>query len=146
MSDLRDLSDWKLEALFETNPRYVVHTSYQADWARGVRRVPIVRRWSPQSPLLGAGVCGSVRLEKEIGGAHSSRAVKRFEDDDTIYLAMKYFPLGTLIQFINEDLTEDDARTVAFQLAEGLRIMHEENFTHRDLKPQNIFVAQRFPN
>jgi serine/threonine protein kinase len=56
--------------------------------------------------------------------------------EDNIFLAMEYFPLGTLDKFISEDLKEDGARLISAQLLEGLKIMHEEGFTHRDLKPQ----------
>src|ERR1700753_1655274 len=76
---------------------------------------------------------------------------------------MEYFQHGTLDLYIQDKLTETDARIIAQQLLEGLRIMHEEHFTHRDLKPQvsrlqqiysaasmlirqNIFVVQHSPN
>jgi hypothetical protein len=49
---------------------------------------------------------------------------------------MEYFPHGTLDIFLTPALVERDAQTIALQLLEGLRIMHEEQFTHRDLKPQ----------
>lgn len=59
-----------------------------------------------------------------------------FEDDDHVYLAMEYFPNGTLDHFITKGLLEHDAQIIGQQLLEGLRIMHQEQFTHRDLKPQ----------
>jgi len=49
---------------------------------------------------------------------------------------MEYFQHGTLDRFITQELGERDAQTISLQLLEGLRIMHEEQFTHRDLKPQ----------
>ena len=49
---------------------------------------------------------------------------------------MEYFALGTLDRFMSTDLRENDARNISSQLLEGLKIMHEEGFTHRDLKPQ----------
>lgn len=64
-----------------------------------------------------------------------------FEDDDHIFIAMEYFKHGTLDMFINPALVEQDVQTIALQLLEGLKIMHEEQFTHRDLKPQ---VSRRF--
>ena len=59
-----------------------------------------------------------------------------FEDDDYVYLAMEYFPLGTLDKFISDEVKERDAKLISSQLLEGLTIMHEEGFAHRDLKPQ----------
>lgn len=49
---------------------------------------------------------------------------------------MEYFRNGTLDHFIAKGLSEHDAQTIGQQLLEGLRIMHQEEFTHRDLKPQ----------
>jgi serine/threonine protein kinase len=69
-----------------------------------------------------------------------------FEDDDSVYIAMEYFQHGTLDEFIKQTLSEKDARIISLQLLEGLKIMHDEHFTHRDLKPQNIFVVQHSPN
>ncbi|KAH8807573.1 kinase-like domain-containing protein, partial [Xylogone sp. PMI_703] len=68
-----------------------------------------------------------------------------FEDEEHVFLAMEYFPYGTLDKFIKPSLTERDAQIIALQVLEGMRIMHEERFTHRDLKPQNVFVVQKSP-
>lgn len=59
-----------------------------------------------------------------------------FENDDLVFIAMEYFEKGTLDRFIGEDMTENDARVITVQLLEGLEIMHNEAFAHRDLKPQ----------
>ncbi|PQE06561.1 camk kinase protein [Rutstroemia sp. NJR-2017a WRK4] len=68
-----------------------------------------------------------------------------FEDEYWVYFAMEYFPMGTLHGFINGNMLEDDVRIISSQLIAGLRIMHEEGFAHRDLKPQNIFIVQKTP-
>ncbi len=76
---------------------------------------------------------------------------------------MEYFELGDLYQHVKSSITELDAKIITKQLLEGLAVMHEHGFTHRDLKPQvratfcrlaclhsidcwkNIFVAARSP-
>ncbi|KAL8745775.1 MAG: hypothetical protein Q9190_002132 [Brigantiaea leucoxantha] len=69
-----------------------------------------------------------------------------FESDDLIYLAMEYFPLGDLSEFISAgEIQEEDAKQIATDLLIALEIIHTEGFTHRDLKPQNIFVVQKKP-
>jgi serine/threonine protein kinase len=68
----------------------------------------------------------------------------RFEDKENVFLAMEYFPLGTLDKFIDDKLHEDDTRKISLQLLEGLHIMHEEGFTHRDLKPQVSICSALF--
>ncbi|KAI9788350.1 MAG: Ankyrin repeat domain-containing protein 50 [Peltula sp. TS41687] len=70
-----------------------------------------------------------------------------YKNLDTYFLAMEYFPHGDLQGCINSnELTEDDVKPITSQLLEGLSIMHKNKFTHRDLKPQNIFVVSKSPN
>ncbi|OAP57702.1 hypothetical protein AYL99_08440 [Fonsecaea erecta] len=68
-----------------------------------------------------------------------------YEDDDCVFLAMEYLPHGDLTDYIARGITEDGARTICEQLLEGLGFMHGIGFTHRDLKPQNIFVVAKAP-
>jgi hypothetical protein len=73
MSLLHDLNDYKLEATF-LNDGCVLHKSYQSDVARGIRKVAVHERWTPQKPALGSGSFGVVRLETKADGGQ--RAVK----------------------------------------------------------------------
>jgi len=70
MSLLHDLDDFKLETSFEKDTNFVLHTSYKADRARGIRKVAVVERWAPHGPELGVGTFGTVRLQ-ERRGEHS---------------------------------------------------------------------------
>lgn len=60
-----------------------------------------------------------------------------YEHNDTICIAMEYFPLGDLNDHLatSPQLPEIEAREVVFQLLEGLNFLHENGFAHRDLKP-----------
>ena len=53
---------------------------------------------------------------------------------------MEYLRLGDLERYLGAPLPEAEACMVAEQLLEGLALMHENNFVHRDLKP-----SVRFP-
>ena len=63
-----------------------------------------------------------------------------------MFLAMEYMPLGDLEQNIQKieksptytrhPLSEEEVQEITRQILEGLKIMHAEGFTHRDLKPQ----------
>ncbi|KAI9782137.1 MAG: hypothetical protein M1839_005484 [Geoglossum umbratile] len=68
-----------------------------------------------------------------------------FEDSSNIFLSMEYFELGDLEQHIGESLVEDDMKDITTDVLNSLRIIHSENFTHRDLKPGNIFVVEKPP-
>ena len=59
-----------------------------------------------------------------------------FEDSESVYLAMEYFKHGDLQTCMDEKIPEDQVKAITAQLLEGLKIMHENNFTHRDMKPQ----------
>ena len=59
---------------------------------------------------------------------------------------MEYLPNGDLERYITTDLNEIDARSITRQLLEGLRILHQMDWVHRDIKPQNIFVVEVGPN
>jgi serine/threonine protein kinase len=58
---------------------------------------------------------------------------------------MDYFPQGDLGMY-KGDIKEKDAKVISQQLLEGLMIMHEKGFTHRDLKPQVILNISFFYN
>lgn len=49
---------------------------------------------------------------------------------------MEYLPYGDLQQYLISRLSEDEARTIAKQILDGLVYMHQNKFAHRDLKPQ----------
>ncbi len=49
---------------------------------------------------------------------------------------MEYFPLGDLEMYLGLPLPETQAQRIVRQVLQGLVFMHENNFAHRDLKPQ----------
>ncbi|KAJ5234999.1 uncharacterized protein N7469_004167 [Penicillium citrinum] len=68
-----------------------------------------------------------------------------YEDKSHLYISMEYFELGDLSQHISSSLSEEDVKQITTDLLHGLRIVHQEKFAHRDLKPKNIFVVQKPP-
>ena len=63
----------------------------------------------------------------------------------TVFLAMEYFELGNLENYISPKLTDEDAKMIGRHLLEGLEILHGYNWAHRDLKPVNISVVGNAP-
>ena len=59
---------------------------------------------------------------------------------------MEYLQNGDLEKYINPKLNELDARSIIRQVLEGLKILHEMGWVHRDIKPQNIFVVEAGPS
>ncbi|KAI0811653.1 kinase-like protein [Xylaria sp. FL0064] len=70
-----------------------------------------------------------------------------FENHESIFIAMDYFPLGDLRHFMDAQpkFSEEATQEIVRQLLKGIRYMHECNFAHRDLKPANILVASHSP-
>ena len=68
-----------------------------------------------------------------------------WDNPDSIFLAMEYFPMGSLEDNISSGPPKVQVMDVMVQLLEGLEIMHAEGFAHRDLKPANIFVVRKDP-
>ncbi|PGH20122.1 serine/threonine protein kinase [Polytolypa hystricis UAMH7299] len=58
-----------------------------------------------------------------------------YENNDSIFLATEYFPYGDLEPYIERGMHEFDVQVIAYQVLQGLCIMHGESFAHRDLKP-----------
>ena len=69
-----------------------------------------------------------------------------YENDDSVFLSMEYFPHGDLTNCVRGPALESEAQEIVRQLLAGLQVIHEYGITHRDLKPQNIFVAEKSPN
>ena len=60
-----------------------------------------------------------------------------YEDENDLYIAMEYLIHGDLHHYLRDEpaLPELDAQQIAVQICEGLLMMHENGFAHRDLKP-----------
>ncbi|KAF8538499.1 kinase-like domain-containing protein, partial [Trichophaea hybrida] len=76
---------------------------------------------------------------------HFVQFLESFQDDDFVSIAMEYIQHGDLGQHLTGPWTEVDATLITIQLLEGLDIMHNLGITHRDLRPENIFVVSLSP-
>ncbi|XP_004343174.2 calcium/calmodulin-dependent protein kinase I [Capsaspora owczarzaki ATCC 30864] len=67
-----------------------------------------------------------------------------FDSKSTLYLVMELCTGGELLSRIKQKaLTEDEARPIIRQLAEGVAFLHEMGIVHRDLKPNNILFVDK---
>ena len=83
--------------------------------------------------------------ECELLAAVNHRAVADVLDygatEQCLYLAMEYFPCGSLRDRLRNPLEEPDAFVYARQIGEALRVIHELGIVHRDLKPSNLMLT-----
>ena len=59
-----------------------------------------------------------------------------YESDDHVHIAMEYISHGHLRSYLEVEISESEAKVITRQLLEGLVIIHQEGFAHRDLKPE----------
>ena len=60
-----------------------------------------------------------------------------YESNDYVHIAMEYISHGHLRHYMEEvERSEGEAKAVTRQLLEGLLVIHQEGFAHRDLKPE----------
>ena len=60
---------------------------------------------------------------------------------DYSYLALEYFPCGSLRDRLKNPVSEADALNYARQIGEALRVLHAAHVVHRDLKPSNLMLT-----
>ncbi|WPL17893.1 Serine/threonine-protein kinase StkP [Thiorhodovibrio winogradskyi] len=69
-----------------------------------------------------------------------------FEANGTAYLVMDYYRGCSLAEHLERQpdsrMREPDALALMQPILDGLRAVHAKGFLHRDIKPQNIYLAQ----
>jgi serine/threonine protein kinase len=73
------------------------------------------------------------------------RVLQVFEANGTAYLVMEYYEGLTLAEHLERHggrLPEDIAKQLLRPVLDGLRAAHAKGFLHRDIKPQNIYLAR----
>jgi serine/threonine protein kinase len=58
-----------------------------------------------------------------------------------LYLALEYFPCGSLRDRLKNPVSEADAINYARQIGEALQVLHAARVVHRDLKPSNLMLT-----
>lgn len=69
-----------------------------------------------------------------------------FEENGTAYLVMDYCRGLSLAQFVSQNnegaLPEETAIAVILPILDALKELHKNDYIHRDLKPQNIYLTE----
>jgi tRNA A-37 threonylcarbamoyl transferase component Bud32/FixJ family two-component response regulator len=82
-----------------------------------------------------------VREYKLLAGMQDEHVARIYDQGfagDYPFIAMEYFPGGTLAARMHEGLTSLAALRATSQIARALDAIHARGIVHRDLKPQNI--------
>ena len=77
------------------------------------------------------------------------RVLQVFEANATAYLVMEYYEGLTLAEHLERQggpgggrVPEETAKQLLRPVLDGLRAVHAKGFLHRDIKPQNIYLAR----
>jgi tRNA A-37 threonylcarbamoyl transferase component Bud32 len=83
--------------------------------------------------------------ECEILSALNHRSIADVLDygitDEYLFLALEYFPCGSLRDRLKNPVSEADAINYARQIGEALQVLHAARVVHRDLKPSNLMLT-----
>lgn len=85
------------------------------------------------------------RLSNPSYSKHFVQLYDWYVQDAHLYLAMEYVSGGDLFRYIGNGLPESDAKQIAIQVLEGIKVMHSLDIVHRDIKPANILVVRHQP-
>ncbi len=72
------------------------------------------------------------------------RVLSLFEENHTGYIVMEYVEGVDLADLIRagEPFSEGELLEIIFPIIEGLALVHEQGYIHRDIKPRNIVIRQ----
>ena len=66
-------------------------------------------------------------------------------DPEHVFVAMEYLRHGDLAKYDTLDFQETEIKEIADNILRGLKAMHREGYTHRDIKPQVCIPSTLFP-
>ncbi|MED6162247.1 hypothetical protein PIB30_068566 [Stylosanthes scabra] len=99
-----------------------------------------------KSEMLSRGQVEHVRSERNLLAEVDSRCIVKlhysFQDADFLYLIMEYLPGGDIMTLLmREDiLSEDVARFYIAESILAIHSIHQYNYVHRDIKPDNLIL------
>lgn len=99
-----------------------------------------------KSEMLSRGQVEHVRSERNLLAEVDSRCIVKlfysFQDSDSLYLIMEYLPGGDIMTLLmREDiLSEDIARFYIAESVLAIHSIHQHNYVHRDIKPDNLIL------
>lgn len=72
------------------------------------------------------------------------RLFNTFQDDDSVHFILEYCPGGTLQHLLQRrrNFSDDETKFYAAEIFLALEHMHANNFTHRDLRPDNVMISE----
>jgi serine/threonine protein kinase len=88
-----------------------------------------------------------MRIMKDLRHPNIVEFVEYHDQGDYLYIIMEFVRHGDLQGYLNQhgSLKEPDAKILARQILSALSYLHRMKITHRDIKPDNILIADTNP-
>ena len=85
-----------------------------------------------------------ISILKKLNHPNKLNIYNIIENDAHFYIIMKYASKGDLFKYIasKEGLDEKEAAYFYCQLIYGLEFIHQNNISHRYLKPENLLIKE----
>ncbi|KAF2773308.1 hypothetical protein EJ03DRAFT_125829 [Teratosphaeria nubilosa] len=89
-----------------------------------------------------------MKIMKAISHPNIVQYVDYQDIEHHLYIIMEYVPCGDMQQCLLQygPLDEDIAKKMAAQVLDSLSYLHKKKITHRDIKPDNILIADMQPD
>ncbi|KAL4504363.1 hypothetical protein ABPG72_009809 [Tetrahymena utriculariae] len=84
-----------------------------------------------------------IKIQKELDHPNIIKLFKHFEDDQNHYLIMELAQNGEIKDYLNNNkpLSESQILDFSYQLACGIKYLHDKDIVHRDLKLNNVLLS-----
>ena len=79
---------------------------------------------------------------RKLGGRYVAEAYDYGEIDETAYLALEYFPKGSITTYTAQNARNVNRLELMLQVARGLRRIHDAGYLHLDVKPNNVLIRE----
>ena len=112
------------------SPQY----SKPIDYSRELEAIAKFSQPRVRLPLCSLTLCHTIADLVQYDGCFV-KSFGWYENAEAVFIAMEYIPCGDLQKYMTKPLPETEAQQITFQVLEGLALMHENGFAHRDLKP-----------
>lgn len=90
-------------------------------------------------------VLSEVNIQKMMfGHPNIIKLLEVFENKQYVYFVMEYAANGDLLRHVKRTrkIEEEEAKSVFFQVASGLRYIHHNGIIHRDIKLDNVLIDE----